>query len=716
MDEIFNPSLLISLGPSSKKALEFSQKLMECLPPSIMNLVEHYHVEDPEKISLEVQEILDTRLLAARNLNELVDMGFKVRGVNVNSVKVNVYLLWDVYDASLCAPEVVKALAALNYGNMDRNQHSGATFYIIPIMEREWLMDEEAGRKCQESLKQVIDFVSEEDSVLRVDSKVYVMHCVGSDGTRIPKEELECICGILVYLNVMPSQDPPFGHFNKRLLMHEGKYKVGTLGIACMTVLKHKLLEEFSRCMARDVLERAARGSSTKINHDFHEIFPMTDYESHKNFLKQDVNLQQQDGVWKLGHVEKYDVELPEDMFQYWKVVKNWEQYIQHQCLTDMKKKIDGRAAAFLQQATEEIDKDVQHVAALYSLKEAENYLDQLECSLEQQRQKQQQQPVQGSDTTRASKRLRNCLENCPNGMGFAVKATLLGMFFLYSMINILFPIFQGISRVVTVAVLMALYSLAVWLEYDYRSKKLEEEMEEYKEKMLEKGGTEAKVYLDKVIFEGQRAILEHMEEKRKFLQQCMKNARKASEAIAKEPQAQDEMFGDLVTDLLDLQDRRRFYEDNPPEVHVLYADFMSKLGDYSQFAQEDLKHKALEYARSVSPSYVDLDFYEYMKFKYGDDMEEQLSCWIDKAVVKSRYLLQFVSDESLEEHCMFITSPQVYRISKDMVSEKMNNCHVSVVEGKDMYTNCISVIRLCLGVDFSNMTPVMSMKRGEVR
>jgi hypothetical protein len=95
------------------------------------------------------------------------------------------------------------------------------------------------------------------------------------------------------------------------------------------------------------------------------------------------------------------------------------------------------------------------------------------------------------------------------------------------------------------------------------------------------------------------------------------------------------------------------------------------------------------------------------MKFKYKYNLEEELKNWLEKGVIKSKYLLQYINNKLLEEHALFITSPEIYRAASEIRGGRLSNFQAAVIEGKDIYTNCISLVRLCLGVELDSITSV---------
>lgn len=713
MDEIFSPSLLISLGPSAKKALLFSEKLLSYLPKHFLNVVQSYSIESMEHIQKEIQDIVDTKLLSAKYLNKLVDLGYKVRSENISSVKVNIYLLWDVYKAEQSALEIVKILSNISYGNLDKDQHSGTALFIIPIMDREWLIDEKESLNSLKKLNKIIDFAAEKENILSLDSKIYVLHTVSNDGTRIPLEELEDICGILTYLNILPSKDPPLSHFNKRLLMNEGAYKVGTIGITTLTVFKDRLLEDFARYMSKDILSYAG-SFETNIDYRNYTVFNYISYNLQKNLLRKDISITNEDGVYKLSGIKNFEVILPKDLSNYPYIFKNWEEYLENKCLSDIKRTVDNNKELNIENIKANIEEDLKEVTIKYSLKEAIHYIDTLEEELK--RQKVDSRTSVNTDTSYLNKELTKRINNYPNGIGYIIKCLILIAFSLYSLANIIYPKVPVYAGVIISILFLALFLLLVYLDYLFTKKRFNTFVNNYKEQIFRKNGALINLYIEKCIVETRDSILRYIYGLRSELETCLENCKELEKSIIPILVKDEDNAGILITDLLDFEDRKRFYQEKCPKVSEMYRAFLRKLGSYKYFGREELEADLLEFALDISKAYIDLDFFEYMRFKYKDNIIDELSSWLEKSIIKSKYLLQYINSNLLEEHSLFITSPEVYRAAKDTKAEKLCNFQTCIIEGRDIYTNCISLVRLCLGVNFNNITPVRRFKESITR
>lgn len=712
MDEVFNPSLVISLGPSANKALDFSKQLLSSIPEHFQRVIEYYEAKEIKEISKDIQSIVDTKLLAAKNLNKLLDLGYKVRSENITSVKINLYLLWDVYKSEISAYEIVKCLSELNYGNIDKNQHSGVCLFIIPILEKEWLLEESGNARSVNMLQRVIEYISDKENMLNLDSKAYILHCVANDGTRIPKEELEYISALIVYLNILPSKDPPLAHFNKRLLMHESKYKVGTIGITSLTVFKDRLLTEFSRHLSADILKHAAEYESG-ISFEDYKVLSLINYEREKRILVNGLNVAEQEGNFKLGDSGRFDIKLPNDRSSYPAVFKNWEEYVGNKCLAELKEKVDGNVQKNTEDITAIIEGDLKEIITKYSLKDGVNYLDALENKIKEQ--KPSKRASISNDTSTLNKELQKHIDNCPNLVGYVVKSIILFTFLTYSMFNLIFPHFKVLYwPILFIAALIIFVSLS-YLDYQYNFKKLSKFLIKYKDSIFKKSGTLLSLYVEKKIFSGHKDILYFIAQKKEVLINCIKSVKEVQGHMLPIKTESHEFLGNLITDLLSFEDRKQFYLEKTPYIPQMYTSFLREAEQFEEFSSEAIGNMVLEFSLKASPVFVDLDFYEYLLFKYKENAEQELSKWVDKSVVKAKYLLQYINKNLQEEHSLFITSPEVYKISRGIVSNKLNNFNLAIIDGEDIHTNCTSIIRLCLGVDFNNIITLRRFLKEEV-
>lgn len=656
MDDIFNPSLIISLGPSSKRALDFSKRLINHMPEYFLNLIDYYEVQSLETISGELQEIIDTKLLSARNINKLVDLGYKVRSENISTLKVNLYIFWDVYGFELNAYEAVQAISELKFGNIDRNQHSGASLYIIPMMEREWVIDEDRRIETAEELSRIVSFISKEESMLAMDSKVYVLSSVSSDGTRIPMEELEQACGMLAYLNILPSKEPPLAHFNKRPLMNEATYKIGTVGIASLVVFKDKLLEDFSKYLSMDILKHAAGFEGDEDYKDY-EFFKLIDYKNQKDMLKQGVNVTPNEDSFGLGNTENFDIA------QYPSRFNAWQQYLENQHLYEMKMIIDKNCEENTNALIKKIEEDLRHITVSSSLKETVIYISTLDGLIKRQR---------------PDSKLRTNIDT--SILGEELK-----------------------SRV-------GRYSgLKAYFYYRFAHKGLNNFMNKCRKQAIKKIEGLIEAYIEKCIEESYRNILSYLAERKQLIHECINNMNKLSVSFAPLPH-EEETMGSIVTDLLSFEDRHKFYKDKCPKIEHTYRGFLAELEGLEELGEKTLSVKLREYALKVSKSYINSNFLEYIGFKHKKNLDEELCRWINRGKVKSKYLLQYINNEYVEEHSLFMASPEAYKAVKDICPESISIFEASVIESED-YLSSISIIRLCFGVNIDNITSLKNIK-----
>lgn len=720
MNEVFNPSLLISLGPSAQKALEVSKKLLGRLPGHFRNLIACYDIDSLDKLSQEIQEILDTKLLAAKHLNKLVDLGYKIRSENISAVKVNLYLFMDAYDAPIPPLEIVEKLAALKYGNIDRDQHSGASLFIISILEKEWLQEESASIEAVDDLRQALAYMAREDVMLSMDSKMYVLQSISSDGTRIPRQELEHISATLVYLSVLPSKAPPLSQFNRRLLMHERNYKVGTIGITSVTVFRERLLDEFSRYLTIDIIRYCCEQEP---NEDYSgcRIFEMTDNEYWKEALKQGSGLNDIAEVpefeksWDLYHG------LGDEPSRTQEELMRWKEELEKQHLIAVRQRIERSAEGLREEMCRSLNSDLKEIVTFTGLKGGIKYLNRLESELVKERAKCKPAPVGGSSLVKRTAANHNriedihqCINNSPEPAGYAVKVIILAVFIYYSIINLAFPFLEQSFRILASLVYLAAYMIGAYVYYLHNYRRIEDLVEEYKEEVESKLSSTINACLDNKITESYSNIINYAAVMKEKLVKCIRDYEKLIENAEPGKSEGEEALGNLVTDLLDFNDRRNFYKERAPKAVELYPCFLGKLGGYEELIKQPGLNKLLEVARGLSEKYIELDFFEYMRFKFGDNVDEELLKWIERGTAKSRYLLQYASRKDLEEHSFFMASAEVFKQSKERISERLGDFQVSLIEDKDVFTDCVSIVKLCLGIDLDDIASIRRLARRE--
>ena len=723
MNEIFNPSLLISLGPSAGRSMEYARKQLAYLPKHFTNLIGFYNVDSNEdsnvdsnedisldKFSEEVQEIIDSQLLAAKHLNKLVDMGYKVRSENISTVKINIYLFWDVYDTTNSASDIIKKLLTLNYGNSNKDEHSGVTLFIISIMEKEWSQDEDTSIEAVNILKQAIEYLSLKDNMMRIDSKVYILHCISNDGTRIPKAELEHICATIAYLNLLPSEDPPLSHFNHRLLMNEGAYKVGTLGIASITVQKDKLLEEFSSYMAMDILKHLCE-YETLNDYPKYLSFELLSYENQQNAITRGMKIAESH-VYPIDITQKLHIEMFAERAAFLKAFLTWQEHLKMQTLMENKQRIDEEIELHRVEIIKNIHKDLSETISRYSFKEGIKYLEKLEIEVKELEHNYKNNSA--GEIPDLNIELEKRVKDYPNAIGFSVKALILTTFLLYAMNNLIFPLLNGGFKAVFIftfiIIFIILVSIITFMDYKACIKKFSSFINKYKEEILEQSSKGIECYIDEKLTEMHKEIINYATNKREILIKYIANSKNILESIT--PIEADDNLGDLITNLLDFQDRQRYYREKAPKGANMYLGFLREAPDYEEFQKQTFTDKLLEFTTKVSKTYLNEDFYDYLVFKFKEDVEEEILEWIDKGAVKSKYLLQFKNEDALEEHSFLITSPDIFKVSKDMISNKLPKFNISIVSDRDKYANNISLIRLCLGINLDDIFSTKSQAR----
>ncbi|MBK1812313.1 hypothetical protein JHL18_16945 [Clostridium sp. YIM B02505] len=709
MNEVFNPSLVISAGPSGKKALDFLNNMLLGTPEHFLNLIECYDVESIEDIKSELQEIVDNKLLSAKNLNKLVDLGYKVRNENIEGVKINIYVLWDMYSAEISASELIDSIYGLNYGNVDKSQYSGVSLYIIPIVHKEWAYTEEEKLRGVNNLSTIVKFITKQENMINIDSKIYLLHSISKDGTRISKEELEYISSHLIYLNIVPSKQPSLSYFNQRILMHEGDFKVGTIGISALSVRKDKLLKEFSGYLAFDLMDRAI-SFEKYIDYSPYDSFRSIKSSIHINELKNGVPLIDGDEP-TLKFNEAIEVNLTDNIWDYPRIMKNWEGVFEQKYLGEIKKKIDKSSIDIKARAKEAINRDLNEVALSYSLKQGENFLQELLKSAEGQ--SAGYGTKEPKDISYLNETLKRKVYNYPNYIGFIVKMVILISFLIYSSNNLFFPYLSTIMKVIYVFLLIGLTSSITWLDYKYKVKKFNDFIKTYIDEVYKNSGILVKQYMENKLVEGQKSIIDYINQRIVEVAEGIENCKKVRSDILAQAEYDDLDDENLITSLLDFKDRKRFYEAQSKDLGRIYSGLAAKLSDIKQFKEEAIKEIIEEYALEASKSYLALDFYEFLRFKYGDELNEGISSWIDKGVIKSKELLQYNNSRELERHGMFVSTKGFVEATKDVLNSKLSGYEISTIDGEDVFIDSISIIKLTLGVELSSITPFMSIKEG---
>lgn len=706
MNDVFNPSLVISVGPSAKKALDFLNGMLSEIPKHFLNLIECYNIEIIDEIQMELQGIVDNKLLSAKNLNKLVDLGYKVRTENIEGVKIDIYFLWDMYNSEISASELTSIIYGLNYGNVDKSQYSGVSLYLMPIVDKEWLYSEEAKLRGINNLKKIARFITKQEHMININSKIYIFHSISKDGTRISKEELECISSHLIYLNIIPSKQSPLSYINQRLLIHESDFKIGTVGISALTVRKDKLLEEFSGYLAYDIIERVI---------SFEKNMDYSHYDSFRN-IKNSSNINELKSL--IPHIDvdeiilEFNKDLIEDIWDYPRIMKSFEETFEEKYLGKVKKKIDESSISIVNRAREAIHRELNEIVLKYSLKQGQNFLlNVLKNVKEQSIGLAIHLPKNESNFNEA---LKKKVENYPSLIGFIVKAAVLLTFLIYSLNNLGVPYLNLGMKIIYIALLTGLVACFTWLDYKYKVRKFENFINAYIEEVYKNSGSIVNQYIERKLAEVQKSIINVINEEMIKVNEGIRNCKKVRSNIIAITEGDEGLEENLVTSLLTFEDRKRFYEAQCQDISNIYQGFVSKLSNFNEFREENIQEIIEKYSKEVANSYISLDFYEFLKFKYGDELSNGISCWVDKAVIKSKELLQYNNTKELERHMMFVATKDFIEASKDVLTRKLCGYEISAIDREHTFVNSISIIKLTLGLELNSITPFMNIEEAQ--
>lgn len=704
MDKIFNPSLLISIGPSGKKVLDLTKDKMKYIPRSFERLIEYLDLSKLEGVEKNLQEIIDERLLEVKALNAMVDLGYKIRSSSSSSVKIDAYVFWDMCNCDISVSSFIEILTELNYGVLDKSQHSGVTIFFFAIL------DKNASNKNISELRKVADYISKQENMMKIDSKIYVFNSVTDDGTRVSKDELEHMISNVVYYNILPSNNHPLYMFNKKILMHEGKFKIGTIGITSMGVDEEKLLDEFSRRLAIDII-KYARENEEKIDYKEYKICKLCDLKNVKGKLAKGVNIiKDNSGGYTLNRIEEFQVKLPKDMEEYPEVFKNWEIFIEHKSLNNMKDIIDKNYEEIYKEVIYEINENVYEISIKYGMKEGVKYLDTIKEVITKGTFEEGEN--KSYKTEDLNKEFQNHIDNYPNRVGFGVKVAIFSSFIFWSFINFWPYLKESFFKLGIFLIIIAFILGKVYLDYSKKRKKPFEFIEEYKKKVFHKTGTLAGLYIDRRVNEFRGNTLKEISNIREDILEFMNSSLKVIENLEPVYRNEEKDSMSFMKNILDFYDRKRFYFENRPRIDNIYTTFMGGIESYYEGA-ESLMRKIILFTINISYRFINLDFYRFLNFKYGEGLEEALDRWFTDSLIKNQYQLQYLNTPEIEEYYSIVASPQLTMEAKRLESKGKRNTEVSIVGDRGILLDSMSLIKVSLGIDFDNI-PILQIKNEE--
>ena len=717
MSKLFSPTLVISVGPSAKKALNNLDDMIKNVPSYLKEVIELQDVEEVDSAKDIIQKSIDEKLLLAKNINKLIDMGYKIRTENTANIKINMYIFWDVYGVDFPIIDLVKKIFEINYCVVDKRKHSGLTLIILPILDMEWKYRDSKIIKSKEEISELIKYLGIQDNMININSKVFLMHPVSNDGLRTPKYELEYVCAVLTYLSILPSKNPPLINYSKRLLKHEGDYKVGTIGVSTLTIFKDKIKEQFTAYLINDLIDYSINYESKN---------ELSSYVSNSiiegnyiiNILSEGVSIGEKDNIklaldkeFMLNPIDKTLLEI--DVEKIAQHIESWEDTVKVKYVQSIEEKISFRLEKLKEEAKEKIKRDLDSVINFTSLREGKRFLkilrDRIDILTVQYSAKEIYKPV--IDIGTISKKV----EGLPNNIGYWIKILCFMLFYLYGF----FEISKRIGYLSnTVKIIICSLSIIAFLGIAYftlrkKYNSLIKQIKKYEEEVCKREGSIINKYISDNIIKYYDFLIEFIKEEIQEVDEAIDKCRSIKVNIEKFKEIDDTAYGNLVTDLFDHRDRRKFYEYYKEDIPDIYLNLIKEIGGYKKLNNDLIVEKLRKFSDNIAKSYTNIDFYEYVKFKWGNDRAEGIRGWIGNGLIKSKELLQFNQDDNLEQYKIFIGSKEFIDGEKDILINSLSNYDIVTIDGKDIYTNCISIIKVSLGINIDTITPFINITRG---
>lgn len=717
MSKLFSPTLVISVGPSAKKALNNLDDMIKNVPSYLKEVIELQDVEEVDSAKDIIQRSIDEKLLLAKNINKLIDMGYKIRTENTANIKINMYIFWDVYGVDFPIIDLVKKIFEINYCVVDKRKHSGLTLIILPILDMEWKYRDSKIIKSKEEISELIKYLGIQDNMININSKVFLMHPVSNDGLRTPKYELEYVCAVLTYLSILPSKNPPLINYSKRLLKHEGDYKVGTIGVSTLTIFKDKIKEQFTAYLINDLIDYSINYESKN---------ELSSYVSNSiiegnyivNILSEGVSIGDKDNIklaldkeFMLNPIDKTLLEI--DVEKIAQHIESWEDTVKVKYVQSIEEKISFRLEKLKEEAKEKIKRDLDSVINFTSLREGKRFLkilrDRIDILTVQYSAKEIYKPV--IDIGTISKKV----EGLPNNIGYWIKILCFMLFYLYGFFEISKRIgyLSNTAKIIICSLsIIAFLGIAYFtLRKKYNS--LIKQIKIYEEEVCKREGSIINKYISDNIVKYYDFLIEFIKEEIQEVDEAIDKCRSIKVNIEKFKEIDDTAYGNLVTDLFDYRDRRKFYEYYKEDIPDIYLNLIKEIGGYKKLNDNLLIEKLKNFSDNIAKSYTNIDFYEYVKFKWGNDRAEGIRGWIGNGLIKSKELLQFNQDDNLEQYKIFIGSKEFIDGEKDILINSLSNYDIVTIDGKDIYTNCISIIKVSLGINIDTITPFINITRG---
>ena len=132
----------------------------------------------------------------------------------------------------------------------------------------------------------------------------------------------------------------------------------------------------------------------------------------------------------------------------------------------------------------------------------------------------------------------------------------------------------------------------------------------------------------------------------------------------------------------------------------------MGEISGFESLKEPSCNKTLKEFCFNIAEENINIDFYDFLRFKWENNLGKEVGKWMEKAVVKSKELLQYNQDYDLENQRIFVGSKVFNHECKDTIINSLNNYKLSNLEGKGIYTNSISLINLTLGIKLEKIIP----------
>lgn len=710
MNEIFSPTLVMSVGPSANKALGHLKEMLLNIPDYLNEVIELYEISDLERVENHIQKIIDDKLLNAKKINSLVDLGYKIRTESTANIQINIFLYWDLYETDFPMKELVDILLKVNYCMVDKTKHSGMSLFILPVLDKEWAYDpKESSEKVQE-LKAVVDILKKNENIININSKVYLTHTVARDGLRIPKNELEYLIALMTYLTILPSENPVLNIYNKRLMMHEKDFKIGTIGISTLTVFKDKLKGDFSQHLCNDLKEHGSKYLE-EVDYNIYASNTLIKGKNISNLLSAGIPLSINNED-RLAVPEKYEIKMGNEKIWnrqpdlYKELLDNKESKLNKEFISEVKEEIVTKKENLLLETKLKIHNDLNSVVLNYSLIQGKNYLEDLLKKVRKESVNFRAENVEKDSNLK--EKLISRIEDYPNFKGYWLKFILIFLFMLYSLLLVSSKI-TSISMESKAGFIFLILSFIVGItivEYVFKDKQFIKFIKKYIESIYIYGASILKKTIAEEVRKYYEEVIIYIEDEIKAVDEVMIGFNNM-EIYSIENKDKEEGHSEvLITDLLNSSDRKRFYDNSKKHIQGIYSRFIGQLSSFENLKEQSCNKALKEFCFSIAEEHVNIDFYDFLRFKWENNLGKEVDKWMEKAVVKSKELLQYNQDSDLENQRIFVGSRAFNHEYKDTLLNCLNNYKLNSIEGKGIYTNSISLINLTLGIKLDKIIP----------